>query len=168
MTGTTVKPAPGEIDKMKKNTESISPKKPAKGGKNYIPNGVGRGGKRNGSGRKPSKEKLALKGVQDFFDKHAEEIIETGYDDPKTGKRITVKKPRRVVAIEMLFQIGVKEKNYAALDKWLDRVYGRPGQTIKHEGEVDPEQQNIPTKAERAAAAAYLRELAKEDNADED
>lgn len=100
------------------------------------------GGARAGSGRKKHEITIVNKGLKEWMDEHANEPIEMTLIDKKTGKTVTIKKPRRVAVIEKLFEIGMKGDkvigNVAALKEWLDRYAGKAAQPIRGEGEDSP------------------------------
>lgn len=89
-----------------------------------------------GSGRKTKHETLIKNGVKAWINEHANEAVEVTILDRKTGKTITIPKPRLAYAMEKLFEIGTKGLGDAhAINMWLDRYIGKPSQPIKGEGE---------------------------------
>jgi len=115
-----------EIDKL------VNVDKP-KGGRNYVPNGKGRGGNRGG-GRPPVIETLVKRGVKQWFEDHYNEKIPVEITDPKTGIKKIIQKTRMMVATETLFRLGTgtsTKGNADAMSKWLDRMVGRPAQPIR-------------------------------------
>ena len=102
------------------------------------------GGKRKGAGGvKPTKESTIIKkGIKEWMDDHANEPVEMTLVDKKSGKTVTIKKPRRVAVIEKIFEIGMKGDrvigNVAALKEWMDRYAGKASQPIRGEGEDSP------------------------------
>ncbi|MES2216645.1 MAG: hypothetical protein V4481_05120 [Patescibacteria group bacterium] len=101
-----------------------------------------RGGVRPNSGRKTLDKTIITKGIKAWMNDHANESVPLTLMDRKTGKTVTIKKPRRVIAIEKLFEIGVKGDsvagNVSAIKEWLDRYAGKAAQPIRGEGEDDP------------------------------
>src|ERR1035437_7669563 len=85
----------------------------------------GYGGKREGSGRKQAQATIIAKGIKGWIDDHANEAVPMQLVDKKTGAVLTIKKPRKFIAIEKLFEIGVKGDKVTgdahALNMWLDR-----------------------------------------------
>lgn len=102
----------------------------------------GRGGKRPNSGRKTLEATIVKRGIKEWMDAHANEEVPVTFVDKVTGKAVTVKKPRRMIAIEKLFEIGMKGDkvtgSVAAIKEWMDRYAGKPAQPIRGEGEDDP------------------------------
>ncbi len=86
------------------------------------------GGKRVGAGgSKPRSEKRAIqRGIKAWIDEYVNGEVAVQIVDPKTGKSRIVKKPRVVRVLEMLYDIGVKDRSPDALNKWLDRALGKP------------------------------------------
>lgn len=118
------------------------------------------GGKRSGSGRTTKKETLEKKGHLELIETHVDEDVEVTIQ--VDGKPVKLKKPRLLIAMEKLFQIGTKgDGNEQALSKWLDRAVGKPLQGINLSGEIKVEEQRAPTKAERDAARAFRETLRK-------
>lgn len=151
-----------ETDKLKKNTKS-------KGGRNYVPKGVGNGGKREGSGRKTKEETIIARGRKELIEGHYEEEVEVTYTDRGSGQTVKVKKPRTLIALEKLFKIGTEgEGNWNALEKWLDRSLGKAKQDVEHSGAIKVDEQRTPSKAELAAGMAYETALEDEDDSEEE
>jgi hypothetical protein len=124
------------------------------------------GGKRSGAGGvKPTLEKTLMNTARkQRLEEHVEEEIEVEVTVmTKQGpKKVKIKKPRVVIALEKMFQRGVKgDGDTVALDKWLDRAYGKPNQGIELSGELKVEQR-MPHPASKAGVAAYLATLKKE------
>lgn len=92
---------------------------------------VGKGGKREGSGRKPTEQTLIKKGIKQIVDTHANEEVEVLITDRATKKVIKVKKPRVLIVMEYLYKIGTGENNVGALKEWLDRSMGKAPQPLK-------------------------------------
>ncbi len=119
------KPAP-RTEKLKKE------EKPVKG-KN--------GGRRPGSGRKTLEKTIIARGLIDNAAKLEEEIE---IQDPVTGIKRKVKKPRVVWAMDTFFRLGMylASKNDIAgvqsLKEFMDRAVGRSAQPIRGDGEDDP------------------------------
>ena len=95
----------------------------------YVKKG-GNGGVRPNSGRPKKVETLDKEGIAELIRKHIHEHVEVQVIDKATGKIIKFQKPRILAALEMLYQIGHKEKNTSALNAWLDRAIGKPIQPI--------------------------------------
>ena len=84
-----------------------------------------------GSGRKPGGTALQTRLLKELMKDHCNEEIEVTMMDKKTGKIVTIKKPRLIIAMEKLYQIGIKEDgNDAAIDKWLNRAVGKAPQPL--------------------------------------
>ena len=83
------------------------------------------------SGRKVKEVNLIARGIKGYLDAHFNEKVKISIQDPKTGKTRTISKPRTIVALEALFNIGMKDKSSDALNKWLDRSLGRPATILK-------------------------------------
>lgn len=82
------------------------------------------GGKRAGSGRKPSIPKPVLLTVKELIATHGTEVVET-----RIGKEL-VKKSRYLILLDVLFEEGSK-KNIPAIKEYLDRTLGKVPQPIK-------------------------------------
>jgi hypothetical protein len=100
------------------------------------------GGKRAGAGgSKPTSEERAKeRGIKAYLDQHVNEEVKIRITDPKTGKVREVSKPRIVIVLETLFNVGVQDKNPDALNKWLDRALGKPISIGKENNAVEPNQ----------------------------
>jgi hypothetical protein len=132
-------------EKLNKLKESVKPrteksvkiellKKPAKSKQ------TGKGGKRDGAGRKPQDETLIKKGIKQWIDDHVKEDVKITVLDKSTGKTVEIKKTRLMYALEMLYQIGTgatSKGNAGALSMWLDRALGKPPQTLRGGDEDD-------------------------------
>lgn len=83
------------------------------------------------SGRKPKEVKIIERGIKEWIDDHAKEKLMVTVTDPKTGLSRQVEKTRLMIALEKLYAIGVSGAgNTDAIDKWLNRMVGRPAQPI--------------------------------------
>lgn len=92
------------------------------------------------SGSKPKASTLIDRGIKAFLAEHANERIPYTFKDPVTGKERTIEKPRSIIAIEKLFELGMGLTivgNADALNKWFDRNVGKPAQPLRGEGEDD-------------------------------
>ncbi|EKD24136.1 MAG: hypothetical protein ACD_81C00100G0012 [uncultured bacterium] len=134
-----------------------------KSGKKYIPNGIGRGGFRPGSGRKSNQDKLERLEIKAIHDAHILEEVDVVEVDKATGGTRIVTKTRVQALLDVLYSEGHNRKNIAAIKEYFDRTQGKPLQGIQHGGEIKTEEQHLPTKAELAAAEAYERALDEED-----
>ncbi len=70
---------------------------------------------------------------------HTNEAVKMVVLDDKTGKRITIEKPRSLVMMERLFKAGM-EGDVNAMAKWLDRAAGKPAQPIVGDDDEPPVQ----------------------------
>lgn len=126
----------GKPKTEKLNTKAISVNVKPIRGKN--------GGARAGAGRKANVDNLIVRGIKEQIDEYARGEEEIEIQDPRTGMRIKVKKPRIFWALETFFKYGMalSTKNefagIQALDKFLDRTLGKPAQPIRGEGDDDP------------------------------
>lgn len=117
------------------------------------------GGPREGSGPKEiSKDPL----VTEIKYNHALEEVDVIVTDKKTGQVKSEKKKSLIAMLEMLRQEALRNKNMAAASLWMDRILGRAKTEIEHSGEIKERDQRVPTKAEKAAAQAYLEVLEEE------
>lgn len=140
-------------------------KKPSKGGRNHKSKGLGNGGKRDRSGRKEKAERLKVLGVSDMLDQHLAEDVEVVEVNAETNARTKTKKPALRAMLDMLRYQALKHKDVRAAKEYLDRTMGRAKQAVEHSGEIiTEEEQRLPTKAEKAAARAYLAALDDEDD----
>lgn len=115
------------VEKLKKNDEINSIKK------STVKNN---GGARKGAGRKSTEAKMIERGLKNYIGQYYEGDIKINVIDPKTGREIIVKKPRIIWVLEVLYDIGVKDRNADALNKWLDRALGKPTAKIEHSGNI--------------------------------
>lgn len=146
-------------------TENKQTKKKSKGGRNYKPKGIGNGGKRDRSGREEKTERLKKLGVSETLDQHIAEEVEVVEVNAETGKRTATKKPTLRAMLDMLRYQALKQKDVRAAKEYLDRTMGRAKQAVEHSGEIIvEEEQRLPTKAEKAAAKAYLANLEDEED----
>ena len=68
---------------------------------------------------------------------------------------------------QQLLKVGFERASEGDHKFWgdiLDRVYGKPRQTVEVEGRIDTREQRVPTEAEVKAANAYLKVLKEEIN----
>jgi len=145
------KTAPGKIEKLNSTKKSVSDKRKKNGGA------------RPGAGRKPSEERLALLGYKQVIDKHGHEMVQV--TEVSGGKTKIVEKSRLLAMLDILFIEGHQKRNITAVKEYLDRVLGKAPQALEHSGEIDSHiiDQHVPTKAERAAVAAYYAVKDEED-----
>ena len=106
--------------------------KPRHQGGAYVKKG-GNGGARPGAGgKKPTSEAtMVKKGYKAIVDRHVGEDVKIQITDPKTGRTVIVKKPRLLRVLEVLYEVGVQDRNAEALNKWLDRALGRAVQPVE-------------------------------------
>jgi len=90
------------------------------------------------AGRKPGGTAMQRRLLKQAMQEHFEEEVNVKVKDPKTGKEKVIKKPRVLVVLQTLFQIGVESKNEHALDKWLNRAVGKAPQPLIGDEEEDP------------------------------
>lgn len=89
------------------------------------------GGAREGAGGPPRGAALQRRIFKAAMEAHAGEEIEVTILDKKTGKTHVIKKTRFAIAVEKLFEIGTKGGgNDMAIDRWLNRMIGKPAQPI--------------------------------------
>lgn len=110
-----------------KEIEEPKTEKVKKGG--YKKKG-GNGGAREGAGRMPGGTAEQKRAQKQLVRDHINEVTDITVVDRATGKQVTVKKPRILAAMEKLFQIGMKDGDANALDRWLNRALGKPAQPI--------------------------------------
>jgi len=118
-----------------------------------------RGGEREGAGRKKATVLEAITSSQEMIAEHATTEIEVKVlDEENPGETKKVKMTRTQALMAKLFAEGIKG-NVSAANSYLDRHLGRAKQSIEHSGEIKTEEQNVPTREESAAAAAYEKAL---------
>ena len=128
------KPAPS-TEKLNSEKETTKPPKKAKTtGKN--------GGARPGAGRKPGGGALLRREIRALVQSHYNEEVTVKVKDPKTGIEREIKKPRVLIAIDTLFQVGIANRDAHALDRYLNRALGKPPQPLIGDEEEDPIQIN--------------------------
>lgn len=128
------KPAP-TTEKLKVEKETTKELNKAKTtGKN--------GGARPGSGRKPGGTALLRREIRALVQNHYNEEVWVKVKDPKTGIEREIKKPRVLIAIDVLFQVGITNKDAHALDRYLNRALGKPPQPLIGDEDEDPIQIN--------------------------
>jgi hypothetical protein len=116
---------------------------------------------RAGNGALTTEESLQARGLDILLEKHIGETVSIRITDGK-GNIVYVEKPRVVVALEKLFERGTKGAGETqALEKWLDRVMGKPAQAlaVKHSGEIGTYTAKKPSKAALAAKKAYAANI---------
>lgn len=102
------------------------------------------GGAREGAGRPAGGSEGQRRARKLLIETHVEEKITVTVKDPKTGQPITIEKPRIVVAMEKLFQLGTKgDGDAAALDKWMNRAVGKAVQPIVGDEDEPPVQVDL-------------------------
>jgi hypothetical protein len=89
-----------------------------------------RGGKREGSGRKPLIDKKLLEEIKAKISSHGSDEIEFANNKGKI-----VKKSRVLLLLDKLFQLGYEENNVPAIKEYLDRVIHKAVQPIEGTGE---------------------------------
>jgi len=117
------------------------------------------GGVRENSGRKKATVLEAITSSQEMIAEHATTEVEVKVlDEDNPGETKKVKMTRTQALMTKLFAEGIKG-NVSAANSYLDRHLGRAKQSIEHSGEIKTEEQNVPTREESAAAAAYEKAL---------
>ena len=116
------------------------------------------GGKRPGSGRK-KKERTMDEILSKEMEAHMWEKIEVVERNRTTGQVRTVKKHRWITILDTLSHKAIVQKDVSAAKEYFDRVWGKPPQALRHFGNIDVQEQKLPTKAELAAADAYNKVL---------
>lgn len=106
----------------------------------YIPKG-GNGGKRPDSGRKPGGTAMQKRVNKELIMDHVSGEATVTVVDRKTGKTVTVKKPRIIAALEKLYELGMKGQGDAnAIDRWMNRAIGKAIQPIVGDDDEPPVQ----------------------------
>jgi len=147
-------------------TENLKKNAPAakKARKSYYKPKGGNGGARPGAGRAPGSKNAATlvkEALGQRYEAFGEEEIEIVVNTAK-GQQI-VKKARAIAVMEMLFTEAIRTKSISAGIAFLDRVSGKPKQSIDHSGNIGADDQETPdTEADRAAEKAFLTALRKE------
>ena len=103
-----------------------------------IKRGNGHGGRRPGAGRPEGGRALARRQLKAIVDAQINESVKIQVVDPKTGKKTVVTKPRLLRQLEVLYDIGVQDRSYEAISRWLDRALGRPVQPVEGGDEERP------------------------------
>lgn len=103
---------------------------------------VGRGGAREGAGRKPLAERERLITLQEQAEMHALEEVPIAVT--MNGETRNIKMTRAQALLDMLFTEGIKRKNVTATKEYFDRTRGKARQPIEHSGEIKTEDQYIP------------------------
>lgn len=147
------------VDNNKTGAVAIEKKQKAKNGSSYIPNGVGKGGKREDSGREEKKAIIKALGISDMINQHIIEEVDVVEVNVNTKARTATKKPAVRAILDMLRYKALKHYDVKAAKEYFDRTLGRAKQHIEFEDVVPEEEQRLPTKAEKAAARAYLAAL---------
>lgn len=97
---------------------------------------------------------------------HLMEEVDVVITDRSTGTIKSEKKIAMLAMLDMLRQEALKNKNVQAAKEYFDRTLGKSRQEIELET-IDPNEQRLPTKADLAAAEAYLA-ASDEDEEDDD
>lgn len=151
-------------DSIQELVGRATPTKPATEKLNKVPE-IGKppkqpkkknGGARPGAGRPEGGTSLLRRLVRDLVKNHYTEEVAVKIKDPTTGVEHTIKKPRVLIAIDMMFQIGIANKDAAALDKYLNRALGKAPQPLVGDDDEPPIQ--IDTVGERILEKAYDEE----------
>lgn len=103
-----------------------------------------------GTGRKTLEATLIARGLKQMIDDHSNEMIDVEITVDVTVKGVT-KKIKKMVkvsrfrhALEKLFRIGTEGTGDAdAINKWLDRVAGKPAQPVVGDEDAPPVQVEI-------------------------
>jgi hypothetical protein len=94
---------------------------------------------------------------------HLMEEVEVTITDG-TGRTRKEKKSTLKAMLDVLRQEGLKNKSVPAIKEYFDRTLGKAKQEVEVAGDIKVEEQRLPTKAEKAAAKAYLAALEDEDD----
>ncbi len=138
--------------------------KPSRGGRSYVKKGIPVGGAREKAGRIPKAEKVEFLGVSATIEQHLIEDVEVIEINVQTGERKATKKPTVRAILDMLRHEALKNKSVSAAKEYMDRTLGRAKQKIDMTNDIVPEEeQRLPSRAEKAAAKAYLANLEDED-----
>jgi len=97
--------------------------------------------------------------IREIRENHVSEEVEVVVHDKSTGQMKREKRKRLTAILDMLSQEALGNKNIQAAKEYLDRTLGKSKQEIEMTGDIKVEEQRLPTKAEKAAAAAYLKAL---------
>lgn len=97
--------------------------------------------------------------VATMKESHLMEMVEVTTINRETSKQTTTKKETMLAILDMLRHEALKNKSIPAAKEYFDRTLGKSKQEIEHSGEIKVEEQRLPTKAEKAAAAAYLKAM---------
>jgi len=97
--------------------------------------------------------------VTEMKEEHLMEEVTVTTLNRETGTVKSVKKTRFRAILDMLSHEALTSKNVSAAKEYMDRTIGKSRQEVEHSGEIKVEEQRLPTKAERAAAKAYLQSL---------
>jgi len=119
------------------------------------------GGAREEAGREKKPEKVKILGITAMIEQHMIEEVDVVEINVNTKARVVTKKPAVRALLDMLRYKALKHSDVKAAKEYLDRTLGRAKQHIDMSVEdiVTEEEQRLPTKAERAAAKAYLDNL---------
>lgn len=105
-------------------------------------------------------QSLAKEGmIMEMKETHLMEDVEVTIHDRKTNKVLTKKRATMLAILDMLRQEALGKKNIQAAKEYLDRTLGKSKQEIEHSGEIKVDEQRLPTRAEKAAAVAYLKAI---------
>lgn len=118
------------------------------------------GRKNNGGHENVGKKNLTFsEKVQEIREAHLEEEVEVIIHNKQTNEYKVEKKKTMRAILDMLRNEAIAKKSIPAAKEYFDRAIGRAQQEIKHTGEIKVEEQRLPTKAEQAAALAYLKAI---------
>lgn len=148
------------VSTTKTGGEGEKKQKIVTGGKAYKPKGIGIGGAREKSGREEKNIRLEITGVSKMIDQHLVEEVVVTEINVNTKQRTETKKPAVRAILDMLRYQALKHSDVRAAKEYLDRTLGRAKQHIDLTSEIVTEaEQALPTKAEEAAAAAYIANM---------
>lgn len=128
--------------------EKVTPPKTEKminGEKMNKPDTPGKnGGKRPGAGRPPGGIAMYRRAMKKYLaDYFAEEQL-VKVVDPKSGRPVTIKKPRAVIMLEVLYGVALQQLkgDSHSADLWLNRALGKAPQPLIGDEDEDPIQVN--------------------------
>lgn len=115
------------------------------------------GRKQNGGHKPTTAETPSGKKAHDLYEEHSEALVDVVTVNKQTNKK-EIKRLTRVEALlEKLHSSGMKG-DVRAIVAYLDRVSGKPRQTLET-GTIKKEEQTIPTEREKKAVDAYIKAM---------
>ena len=152
MTGTTHKKSPGKASKAKGSKLDNLKKAGQSSGGEQEPKKNGRGGKREGAGRKKISDSEVAEKIKEDLNFFILEEDTIQIIDKKTGKVREMTANKNTILLMQLYKEGMKG-NVVAIKEYFERTMGKAKQPIDLSGTIKTEEQFVPEHDEAIEAA---------------